>query len=218
MDIVNKSAGPYYALLVIMLIFIFLWFFIGGKECEFVGLKPLDPDYIMDYTDSYYSPIKYKKSEPENENICVDDTPELPAEFTKQVCIPNNKFLSKGEKICKETMEKIYGVPFKNTRPSWLKNDKTGRNLELDCYNEKLKIAIEYSGIQHYVYPNKFHRSIEDFREQQRRDKLKIKLCKEQGVHLIIVHYNVPLDAISTYITHQLPEIVKQRIKNESIL
>jgi hypothetical protein len=238
-----EDPKPYYVLLVIILIFIFLWFFIGGKECEFIGLKPLNPDHILSYADSYYSPKKFKKhlknietnssnesntsEENQNdqlekgdvENICIDITPELPPEFTRQTCVVNNdKFLSRGERICRDTMEKIYGVPFKNTRPSWLKNDTTGRNLELDCYNDKLKMAVEYQGIFHTKYPNFFHKTLDEFKEVQRRDKLKIKICKQEGVHLIVVPHNVPFDLIPTYIMYHLPEVVKQRIKHEKII
>jgi hypothetical protein len=220
---------PYYILLVIILIFIFMWFFIGSsEECEFVGLKPLSPDHIIEYGDSYYSPKKFKDEKytieeilsehEENDNICVDTTPELPEEFTKQTVVPNNKFLSRGEKICKDTLEKIYGVPFKNTRPNWLRNDTTGRCLELDCYNEKLKIAVEYQGQSHYKYPNYFHKSYEEFKEAQRRDKLKSDLCKKQGVHLITVPYNINLELIPTYIMYHLPEIIQKRLKNDQVL
>lgn len=251
---------PFYVFLIIILIFIFLWFFIGGKESEFVGLKPLDPDHIMTYADSYYTPTRKRKSEikpqvsykntsitsnntsntsntskndtsdtndtveenindKNDDNICVNLTPQLPDEFVRQTCVPDNdKYVSKGEKICRDTMEKIYGVPFKNTRPYWLKNDTTGRCLELDCYNEKLKLAVEMNGCQHYKYPNIFHKTHHEFKEQVRRDKLKIELCKEHGVHLIVVPYNVPYDLIPTYIMYHLPEIVKKRLHNENII
>jgi hypothetical protein len=236
-----EDPKPYYVLLFIVLIFIFLWFFIGGKECEFIGLKPLNPDHILSYADSYYSPKKFKKHlktesntssdqskkdiietndfNDKDDKICIDTTPELPPEFTRQTCVVNNdKFLSRGEKICRDTMEKIYGVPFKNTRPSWLKNDTTGRNLELDCYNEKLKMAVEYQGIFHTKFPNFFHKTLNEFKEVQRRDKLKIKICKQEGVHLIVVPHNVPFDLIPTYIMYHLPEVVKQRMKHEKII
>lgn len=215
---------PYYILLIIILIFIFMWFFLGEpNECEFIGLKPLSPDHIIEYGDSYYSPKKYEEiKEPTVEEIledklCVDTTPELPEEFKRPVCI-TNKFESRGEQACRNTMEKIYGVPFKNTRPNWLKNDTTGRCLELDCYNEKLRLAVEYDGSFHYKYPNNYHKTYTEFHECQRRDRLKTELCKKQGVDLIRVSYNIPLDLIPTYIMSQLPEVVQKRLKTENIV
>ncbi len=227
-----ENPKPYYAILCIVLIFIFLWYFCGSGDYEFIGIDPLKPENIGNYSDSYRykpnrkdSPPIYEKSELESireeEEICIDITPELPPEFTKQTCDYANtdgRFTSKGEKICRETMEKIYGVPFKNTRPSWLKNDLTGRCLELDCYNEKLKLAVEYSGFQHYVYPNFLKQTYKEFKEQQRRDILKKELCEKNGVNLIVVPHNVQHHLIPTYIMYHLPEIVQQRLKNDNIL
>jgi hypothetical protein len=44
------------------------------------------------------------------------------------------------------TLEILTGYRFKSVRPGWLENPLTGRNLELDCYNEYLKLALEYNG------------------------------------------------------------------------
>ena len=115
-------------------------------------------------------------------------------------------------------MEKIYGVPFNNTRPSWLKNPLTGRNMELDCYNEKLKLAVEYQGNFHVTWPNYLNQTYEEFKKQARRDKEKIRLCKEHGVTLIVIHHVIPFELIPTYIMYHLPEVVQQRLKNDQIL
>ena len=196
----------YYTLLLFLVIFMFLWFFFGGGEYEFVGLKP-----------------------EKEKNICISETeiptkinntPKLPNEFLEPVCHEdNNKFLSKGEKMCRDTMEKIYGVPFKNIRPKWLKNPETGRCLELDCYNEKLKLAVEYNGEQHYVWPNGFkNQSYQDFLNQIKRDELKKNICDKSGVDLIVVPYNVPYHLIPTYIIYHLPEIVRRRLEEDHFM
>ena len=222
---------PYYVMILILIIFIFLWFFFGGGEYEFVGLKPLDTNKIhndIDNATTVYDKNKRNLNKSDDKiigdkivgddrNICVDYTPNLPIEFTEKVC-PNitGKFESKGEKICRQTMEKIYGLPFKNMRPKWLKNPETNRNLELDCYNEKLKLAVEYNGQQHYKYPSGFSgQTYEDFLNQQKRDKLKKEICEQNGVYLIVVPYNVPHDMIPTFIVYNLPEIVKKRLQED---
>lgn len=110
------------------------------------------------------------------------------------------KYSSKGERMCCQVMEKIYGVPFKKVKPSWLKNVETGKNLELDCYNDELKIAVEYNGEQHYKFPNYFHKEYDDFINQLRRDRLKSDLCAHNGIYLIIVPYNIPHNKIFDYI------------------
>jgi len=122
-------------------------------------------------------------------------------------CYKNEK-LSKGEMLCKKAIEDIYGLPFYCVRPDFLKNPETGRNLELDLYNDKLKLAIERNGEHHYKYPNTFHKTKEEFINQVRRDQYKVEMCDQQGIYLISVPYNVPntYPAIRKYIEHFLPE------------
>lgn len=152
-------------------------------------------------------PVQY------NEEKEIDLTPTLPDEFCGETRhVDGGKFVSKGEQICRETMERIYGVPFINTRPKWLKNPTTNRNLELDCYNDKLKLAVEYNGIQHYKWCSFAKQTYSDFREQIRRDRIKVELCEQHGVYLIVVPYNVTLSQIPTYIMYHLPEIVRKRL------
>lgn len=125
----------------------------------------------------------------------------------------NNCKLSKGETLCKKAIEDIYKKPFYCVRPDFLKNPETGRNLELDLYNDELKIAVEYNGAQHYLFPNRLHSDYEEFLGQIRRDKLKVDLCDENGIYLITVPYNVPLnyEDIKKYIEFYLPENVARR-------
>ena len=98
-----------------------------------------------------------------------------------------------------------YGLPFSSVRPSWLKNPETGGILEIDCYNQELKIGVEYNGIQHYVYPNVYHKSLIEFKNQVRRDQFKIKKCEENGIYLITVPYNVPHHKLREFIIAHLP-------------
>ncbi len=123
---------------------------------------------------------------------------------------------SKGERICCETMQKIYGSPFISTWPEWLLNPETGETMELDCYNDELKIAVEYNGEQHYKFPNFTGQSYAEFINQVRRDELKYNLCTNNGVYLISVPYTVHHDNIPDYIVSQLPETLQRRIKEES--
>lgn len=112
-------------------------------------------------------------------------------------------FLPRKESICRQILEEIYGLPFPNCRPDWLKNI-TGHNLELDCYNEVLKIALEYNGEQHYIFPNFTNCSYREFVAQQQRDALKKKLCEEHGVKLIVVPYIVETQDLKTFILKTL--------------
>lgn len=116
----------------------------------------------------------------------------------------SGKFVSKGENICCQAMEQMYGVSFTSERPNWLVNPMTGAKLELDCYNENLKIAVEYNGIQHYKWPNFTNQTYEQYLNQIYRDNIKKKLCKQYGVRLIIVPYTVPHNQIPSFIMTQL--------------
>lgn len=112
---------------------------------------------------------------------------------------------SKGEAECKRVMESIFaGRKFNKYRPSFLHNDVTGSNLELDCFNPELKLAVEYNGRQHYAYSPYFHATKHEFYNLRYRDEIKRRLCREKGIHLIIVPYTIQVDKIESYIKNKL--------------
>ena len=96
---------------------------------------------------------------------------------------------SRSEKLTRDIFEKIMSVEFQTVRPDFLKNPKTGRNLELDGYNENLKLAFEYNGEQHYKFLKYFHDTEEDFKIQREHDEFKYKKCLELGITLISIPY-----------------------------
>lgn len=98
---------------------------------------------------------------------------------------------SRSEKLCRKIIEELTQEKFPSVRPDFLKHDKTGLNLELDGYCEKLQSAFEYHGVQHYKYcPRFFHKKGKyQFEEQKERDKLKIELCIKNNIKLIIIPY-----------------------------
>ena len=114
---------------------------------------------------------------------------------------------SLGERACRQFLERYYDEKFPRRRPDFIRNPVTGRNLELDCYNPELRIACEYNGKQHYVYPNYFHRTKQQFIAQVRRDQYKYESCVREGVYLITVPYTVPLRSVPRYIRERLPQI-----------
>nr|QBK90725.1 MAG: restriction endonuclease [Pithovirus LCPAC201] len=112
---------------------------------------------------------------------------------------------SRGERVCREFLEKYYQRKFPRIRPDFLVNPVSGRNLELDGYNSELNIGFEYNGYQHYTYPNRFHKNEEDFSQQIRRDGYKKEACHLAGVYLIIIPYTVPHAHIPQFIKGRLP-------------
>ena len=109
---------------------------------------------------------------------------------------------SSGEKKCREFLENYYGVPFPKVRPKFL------NGLELDCYNENMRLAVEYNGAQHYKHIPFFHKTPEDFQSQLHRDRMKQAICRENEIHLISVPHTVR--DIPEYIHDKLPSHLKK--------
>jgi hypothetical protein len=107
---------------------------------------------------------------------------------------------SKGERASRAAAERIFGKSFIKVRPDFLRNVVTNHNLELDVYNEELKLAIEYSGRQHYEFVPFFHKNYEAFLNQKYRDEMKKNKCKDQGIQLIEIPYTVKLEDIESFI------------------
>ena len=125
----------------------------------------------------------------------------------------HNKYVSKPERECCEVMTELTGLQFYSTRPDFLKNIITGRNLELDCYNHELRLAVEYNGMQHYRYPNKFHKSKEQFENQLIRDDMKRLLCDRNGIYLITVPYTES-HRIKEFLTDKYNEFLEIKERN----
>ncbi|MNK65998.1 hypothetical protein D3C87_853100 [compost metagenome] len=117
---------------------------------------------------------------------------------------------SHGEIACRKAIETITGKRFRSIRPEFLKNPETGRNLELDCFNDELMLAIEYNGYQHYTWPNVFHKTYDDFIKGVRRDKFKMDVCDKNGIFLIVVPYTTPINEIPRFISNALPKRIKK--------
>jgi hypothetical protein len=116
---------------------------------------------------------------------------------------------SKGEIECRRVLQNIFNVSFNKARPDILRNSVTsdqgsGFNLELDCYNEMLKLACEYNGAQHYKYIPYFHKTKDSFHNQKYRDYMKRDLCNKNGITLIEVPYTVKIEHIENYIIDKL--------------
>jgi hypothetical protein len=113
---------------------------------------------------------------------------------------------SKGEIECRRILEKIFKCSFDKCRPDFLRNDVTGGNfnLEIDCYNSRLKLGVEYNGVQHYKYTPFFHKNKEAFYNQKYRDELKRRMCKDNKIILIEVPYDIKIENIESYLVEKL--------------
>jgi len=116
---------------------------------------------------------------------------------------------SKGEVECRRVLEEFFSRPFSKDRPDFLRNPVTSNgldsnNLELDCYNPELKLAVEYNGIQHYKYIPYFHKSKDAFQNQKYRDYMKKEICEKNGITLIEVPYTVKVPEIKSFLLNKL--------------
>jgi hypothetical protein len=91
----------------------------------------------------------------------------------------------KTEKYCIEYISTLLNKPFKKVRNYISRYEY----IEFDGFNEELKIAIEYQGLQHYVYPSFWHKTVEEFHLQQERDVRKREFCKNNNIKLIEIPY-----------------------------
>ena len=92
-------------------------------------------------------------------------------------------YASKGEKICIEYLvSKGYEIKTQVVFDDCFYK----RKLRFDIKAEKKGkwFLVEFDGEQHYKYPNYFHKNINEFNEQKRRDEIKDKYCKEKGITL----------------------------------
>lgn len=102
------------------------------------------------------------------------------------------------ERICRKFFEKIFNAKFLKRKPGWLISPK-GNKMELDGYCEKLGLAFEYHGEQHYKHNHFFHK-LRDLNQQIKYDKLKRKLCKQNNVILIEIPFNITYEKMKDYI------------------
>lgn len=107
----------------------------------------------------------------------------------------------KHEVRCREILEELYYPHrFPSVRPNFLKNPTTGKNLEIDCYNDVLRVGLEYQGIQHRKYTPWFHKSVDDFNYQVEKDIYKKNKCQELGIKMIYVPDTVKFKNLKQYI------------------
>jgi len=114
--------------------------------------------------------------------------------------------ISYGENISRVVLETIFKKPFPSTKPKWLLNPETNRPLELDGYNEELKLAFEYNGVQHYKRTN-YTKTNDVLIKQQNRDIIKNRICNKKGVRLITIPYTINNNNIKNFIIVELKKL-----------
>jgi len=109
------------------------------------------------------------------------------------------------EKICRALFEHMTGKSFGKHRPNWLRNSR-GRKMELDGYNDELRLAFEYQGEQHSRHVAFFHREEGEFEKRVEDDRRKKELCDHHGVTLLAIEGSIPLEELQIYLTKRLEQ------------
>jgi thiol-disulfide isomerase/thioredoxin len=110
----------------------------------------------------------------------------------------------KTEYKCKELLEQRLNIKFNKTRFYYNKP----KFFEFDGYNEEYKIAFEYHGYQHYIFPNFFHKTLEIHEKAVQRDMDKVIYANENNIKLIIIPYTE---------NNNLEEYINKQIENITI-
>lgn len=79
--------------------------------------------------------------------------------------------------------------------------------LELDGFNEELRLAFEYQGKQHYEQVDHFHRKDGEFAAQQERDLETVVRCEGAFMTLLVVPYTVDFASIRGYVRKELLDL-----------
>lgn len=122
------------------------------------------------------------------------------------LCLGNFFF---GEEVTRFYLESIFKTKFHKSYPNWLVN-RDGNRMELDGYNEILKIAFEHHGQQHYKPTNRGKTPQKTFEEIQDRDMQKIELCRKKGIKLLIIPsipYMTKIPEVHTVISKELKRL-----------
>jgi hypothetical protein len=91
---------------------------------------------------------------------------------------------SLGERKCKAALEQIFGKKFGKIRFSDLRG-LGGNPLEIDLYNEELRLGLEHHGAQHFLR-KKFY-GVHRLKKQKEHDRRRRTYCKAKGITLIEV-------------------------------
>lgn len=103
------------------------------------------------------------------------------------------------EQICRAILENAFGQDFPKHRPKWLINS-LGNRMELDGCCANLGLAFEYNGEQHYIKHRAFHGASKTLDRRIADDQLKVKLCRTNGVALIVIPYTVIREELGVFI------------------
>jgi hypothetical protein len=104
---------------------------------------------------------------------------------------------SNGEKLISNLLNEL-NIEFKIEHK--FPNCKSKTQLKFDFYIPSENVCIEFNGLQHYKEVP-FFGGEKSFNEIKKRDQIKKDYCKNNGIKLVIIHYNEPPENIKNIIS-----------------
>lgn len=105
------------------------------------------------------------------------------------------------EEVCRSVFNTIFRDHFVKYRPSWLRNSR-GYQMELDGYSNKLGMAFEYQGRQHFK-KNIYTKTNEALDRRILDDNLKSDLCSKNGITLFVITHETGYEDFAKEIKDQ---------------
>lgn len=113
---------------------------------------------------------------------------------------------SRGEKIVSDILNKN-GIAFERQKrfTKCFNIGPTGKctKLPMDFYLPEHNVVIEYDGVQHFEPVDSFGGK-EALEKTKIKDEIKNNFCKENGIKMIRINYQLPFDQIAPYILQEL--------------
>lgn len=117
-----------------------------------------------------------------------------------------------GERRARLTFERLLpGFQFPTRNPEWLVNPSTGRRLQLDGYNEELRLAFEFQGPHHRSSLAAYKMTPDDLLSVRQRDELKRVACKARRITLIEVPDSLDAEVLPSWVYRRLNRITRLR-------
>lgn len=165
-----------------------------GKGCPYCNLENMKKSLnhvIADFNEVHqgkydYSNVVYKNQFEKIEIICHKHGSfwQSPQNHMQGHGCPYCNYSHLERVISKELKTKNYSFEIQKTF-DWLVSYKTNKNLYLDFYLPRKKIAIECQGEQHFKKIDFFHREPDSFNYQLEKDIIKKDLCEEHGIKIL---------------------------------
>ncbi len=139
---------------------------LAAKRCG----ECISPEYL-----GYAKPLEWKCQDGHTWNAPPDRI------FAGKWCPKCAKRKHFTEEKCRFIIEQLTGLKFPSNRKI------LANGQELDLYNERHRIAIEYHGIQHYEFVKGWHKDAKGFQRSRERDERKLELCDQLSIKLFVV-------------------------------